>query len=184
MSTIQRSESMNAFFDGFINPTTTLKQFVVQYDNALRSKVEKEIEVDFASFNTTLPCATQSLIKRQFQEEYTHAKLAEVQQELRRKINCTIKSCECDEMYSKYMVKEECIRNGQSDDKMNEVVFDKVMQQIGCTCHLFEFRGILCRHSFLVLAQEEVKSVSHYYLLKRWSKCIQRRHLHKSVIQT
>jgi len=57
------------------------------------------------------------------------------------------------------MVKEECICNGQGDDKMNEVVLDKVTQQIGCTCLLFEFRGILCRHSFLVLAQEVVKSV-------------------------
>ena len=47
MSTTQRNEGMNAFFDGFINSTTTLKQFVVQYDNALWSKVEKEIEVNF-----------------------------------------------------------------------------------------------------------------------------------------
>jgi len=151
MSTTQRSESMNAFFDGFVNSTTILKQFVVQYDNALRSKAENEIEADFASLNTTLPCVTQSFVERQFQEEYTHAKLAEVQQELRSKINCTIKSYECDVIYSKYMVKEECIRNGQSDDKMNEVVLDKVRQQIGCTCLLFEFKGILCRHNFLVL---------------------------------
>jgi len=110
MSITQRSEGMNAFFDGFINSTTTLKQFVVQYGNALWSKVEKEIEANFASSNTTLPCATQSFIERQFQEEYTQAKLVEVQQELRSKINCTIKSCECDEIYSKYIVKEECIR--------------------------------------------------------------------------
>ncbi|XP_028099318.1 protein FAR-RED IMPAIRED RESPONSE 1-like [Camellia sinensis] len=41
MSTTQRSESMNAFFDGYVNSKTTLKQFVEQYDNALRSKVEK-----------------------------------------------------------------------------------------------------------------------------------------------
>jgi len=59
---------------------------------------------------------------------------------------------------------------------MNEVVFDKVTQQISCTCLLFEFRGILCRHNFLVLAQEEVKSVSPKYLLKRWRKHIRRRH--------
>jgi len=153
-----------------------MKQFVIQYDNALRSKAEKEIEADFASSNTTLPCSTQSLIERQFQEEYTHAELAEVQQELRSKINCTIRSCECDEMFSKYMVKEECIRNGQSDDKMNEIVFDKVTQQIRCTYLLFEFRGILCQYSFLVLAQEKVKSISHHYFLKRWSKRIRRRH--------
>ncbi|KAK2375490.1 protein FAR-RED IMPAIRED RESPONSE [Trifolium repens] len=42
MSTTQRSESINAFFDGYINSTTTLRQFVKQYDNALRSRAEKE----------------------------------------------------------------------------------------------------------------------------------------------
>ena len=39
MSTTQQSESMNAFFDGYMNSKTTLKQFVEQYENALRSKV-------------------------------------------------------------------------------------------------------------------------------------------------
>ncbi|XP_038715049.1 protein FAR1-RELATED SEQUENCE 5-like [Tripterygium wilfordii] len=34
MSTTQRSESMNAFFDGYVNSKTTLKQFVEQYENA------------------------------------------------------------------------------------------------------------------------------------------------------
>ncbi|VVA33674.1 PREDICTED: FAR1-RELATED SEQUENCE [Prunus dulcis] len=33
---------MNAFFDGFVNSKTTLKQFVEQYENALLDKVEKE----------------------------------------------------------------------------------------------------------------------------------------------
>jgi len=174
MSTTQISEGMNAFFDGLINSTTTLKQFVVQYENALLLKAEKEIETDFGSLNTTLTCATQSFIERQFQEEYTHAKLGEVQQELRSKINCNIKTCECDEIYSKCMVKEECIRNGEIADKMHQVVFDKVTLDIQCTCVLFEFRGIICRHYFLVLAQEEVKSLSLKYLLKRWSKHIRR----------
>jgi hypothetical protein len=41
MSSTQRSESVNAFFDGYVNSTTTLKQFVDQYDSALRDKVEK-----------------------------------------------------------------------------------------------------------------------------------------------
>jgi len=66
MSTTQRSESMNAFFDGFINSTTTLQQFVVQYDNAIRQKAEKECEADFASLNTTIPYGSHSIIERQF----------------------------------------------------------------------------------------------------------------------
>jgi len=113
-----------------INSTTTLKKILIQYDNALQSKVEKEIEADFSSLNITLPCATQSFIERQFQEEYTHAKHAKVQQELRSKINSNIKSCECDDIHSKYMVKEECIHNGESADKMHKVLFDKVSLDI------------------------------------------------------
>ncbi|XP_040989025.1 protein FAR1-RELATED SEQUENCE 6-like [Juglans microcarpa x Juglans regia] len=38
MSTTQRSEGMNAFFDDYVNSKTTLKQFVEQYDSALKRK--------------------------------------------------------------------------------------------------------------------------------------------------
>ncbi|XP_022850938.1 protein FAR1-RELATED SEQUENCE 5-like [Olea europaea var. sylvestris] len=44
MSTIQCSENMNAFFDGYVHSKTSLKQFLEQYERALRSKVEKEFQ--------------------------------------------------------------------------------------------------------------------------------------------
>ncbi|XP_027911554.1 protein FAR1-RELATED SEQUENCE 9-like [Vigna unguiculata] len=165
MSTTQRSEGMNAFFDEFINSTTTLQQFVVQYDNALHSKVEKECEANFASANTTLPCGSQSFIERQFQDEYTHAKFGEVQNELTCKINCNIKSVEVHGGKAKYIVKEALIWKDQSADKYNEVIFDLVTKDIECTCWLFEFRGVLCCHSLMVLALEDVKFVSQKYIL-------------------
>ncbi|XP_028104497.1 protein FAR1-RELATED SEQUENCE 5-like [Camellia sinensis] len=49
---------MNAFFDGYVNPKTTLKQFVEQYDNALRNKVEKEKKADFKSRHKLFDCLT------------------------------------------------------------------------------------------------------------------------------
>jgi len=49
MSTTQRSESMNSFFDGCVSSKTTLKQFVEQYDNALKDKIEKESMAGFVS---------------------------------------------------------------------------------------------------------------------------------------
>ena len=79
LSTTQRSENMNAFFDGYINSMTTLQQFVQQYDNALQHKWEKEKEADFGSLNTVIHCGSQSLMERQFKKEYTHAKFTEVQ---------------------------------------------------------------------------------------------------------
>lgn len=46
MSTTQRSESINAFFDGYVQSTTTLKTFVEQYELALSKKVQKEEDED------------------------------------------------------------------------------------------------------------------------------------------
>ncbi|XP_059670869.1 protein FAR1-RELATED SEQUENCE 5-like [Cornus florida] len=64
MSTTQRSESMNAFFDEYVHSKTTLKQFVKQYDNALKSKIEKESIADFVTFSTTIPTITRFAIER------------------------------------------------------------------------------------------------------------------------
>ncbi|KAH9724212.1 protein FAR1-RELATED SEQUENCE [Citrus sinensis] len=41
MSTTQRSESMNAFFDGYVNSKTTLKQFVEKYEKQWKVKLRK-----------------------------------------------------------------------------------------------------------------------------------------------
>ena len=83
MSTTQRSESMNAFFDGYVNSKTTLKQFVEQYDNALRSKAEKETKADFKSRDRLYDCLTVYEFEKQFRVAYTNAKFKEVQVELK-----------------------------------------------------------------------------------------------------
>ena len=78
MSTTQRSESMNAFFDGYVNLKTTLKQFVEQYDSALRSKMVKETKADFKSCNKLYDCLPVYRFEKQFREAYTNAKFKEV----------------------------------------------------------------------------------------------------------
>ncbi|XP_073138623.1 protein FAR1-RELATED SEQUENCE 5-like [Henckelia pumila] len=49
MSTTQWIEGRNAFFDGYVHSKTSLKQFMEQYEQALRIKVEKEFQADFKS---------------------------------------------------------------------------------------------------------------------------------------
>ena len=82
MSTTQRSESMHAFFDGYINSKTTLKQFVEQYENALAKKMENETNEDFNSLASYIPCITPYDLERQFQSAYTISKFKEFQKEL------------------------------------------------------------------------------------------------------
>jgi zinc finger SWIM domain-containing protein 3 len=88
MSTTQRSESMNSFFDGYVNSKTTLKQFVEQYDNALRDKIEKENHADFCSFNTLIACVSNFGFESQIQKAFTNAKFKEFQHEIASMMYC------------------------------------------------------------------------------------------------
>ncbi|KQJ89286.1 hypothetical protein BRADI_4g24666v3 [Brachypodium distachyon] len=88
ISTTQRSESMHAFFDGYVNVKTTLKHFVSQYENALHDKVEKEILDDFNSFHSTIPRITHFDIEKQFQSVYTNSQFKEFQEELTHMLYC------------------------------------------------------------------------------------------------
>ena len=49
MNTTQRSESINAFFDSFVDSRTTLQGFVTKFAKAVDSHYEKERKEDFDS---------------------------------------------------------------------------------------------------------------------------------------
>jgi hypothetical protein len=57
---------MNACFDGYVHSSTSLKEFVDRYDNALRARVEKENLADFNSFNVTISCVSEFPFEMQF----------------------------------------------------------------------------------------------------------------------
>ncbi|XP_057418776.1 protein FAR-RED IMPAIRED RESPONSE 1-like [Lotus japonicus] len=176
ISTTQRSESMNVFFDGYVNSKTSIQQFVLQYGNAIRDMAEKECKADFQSFNTKVPCATNSDIERQFQQQYTHKKFNEVQAEFRGKMNCcVIGMCE-DGSICRYEVMEEMCIAGHTKEVNFHVIFNRDTHDLSCTCLLFEFKGIMCRHSFIIFAKERVKQIPSKYILDRWSKNLRRNH--------
>ena len=65
MSTTQRSENINAFFDGFVNSKTNLTQFVKQYENALRRNAELEWQADAKCFSKNIPCVIRYEMEKQ-----------------------------------------------------------------------------------------------------------------------
>ena len=93
MSTTQRSESMNTFFDGYVNSKTTLKQFVEKYEKAMESKIEKEWQANARCFSQRMQCRTSFAMEKQVKEVYTVAKFQEFQQELLNKMYCEVFSC-------------------------------------------------------------------------------------------
>nr|XP_043633675.1 protein FAR-RED IMPAIRED RESPONSE 1-like [Erigeron canadensis] len=174
------SESINAFFDKYVNKKTTLKQFVEQYENALRDRAEKENKEDFNSYNTHYPPITRYAMEEQMREIFTHAKFKEFTEELTGKMYCGIGSLKTQDGISEYEVIEDVMVNGNLIKKPFVVSFKKgdsgEESDVRCICRLFEYRGMLCRHALTVLINENINLVPDKYILRRWRKDVKRRH--------
>ncbi|XP_038708509.1 protein FAR1-RELATED SEQUENCE 5-like [Tripterygium wilfordii] len=175
MSTTGRSESMNAFFDGYVNSKTTLKQFVEQYSNALRKKIEKESQADFDSFHKQLSCATFYDMEKQIQKLYTVQKFLEFQKELTGMMYCGFKSIDERECSTHYVLYEDVVfGEGGKKKVMFDVMYDG--EDVNCSCLSFEFRGIVCRHALVVFIARDIFVLPDKYVLTRWRKDVRRCH--------
>ncbi|CAL9194074.1 protein FAR-RED IMPAIRED RESPONSE 1 [Musa acuminata AAA Group] len=178
MSTTQRSESVHAFFEGYVNSKTTIKQFVERYDKALKIKVEKELQEDLNSFNYCCPCVSHYNIEKQFQQAYTNNKFKEIQEEFKGKMFCYVHSMKEEDDFGVYEVIEDMVvDNGLSNQKVCFTVYFKQAEfDVRCSCRLFEFQGILCRHIITLLTVKGVYSVPQKFILPRWRKDLRREH--------
>jgi hypothetical protein len=177
MTTTQRSESMNAFFDGYVHSSTTLKEFVDQYDNALRKKVENENVADFVSFNEMVACLSRFSFEKKFQQIYTIAKYKEVQEEIKEVMYCSSSLIKREGAMCTYQVTEQV----QINDAYTKIVcfivyYNESSCEVNCSCCLFESRGILYKHVISVLTRVGVTSLPEKYFLNRWRKDLKRKY--------
>ncbi|XP_039140569.1 protein FAR1-RELATED SEQUENCE 5-like [Dioscorea cayenensis subsp. rotundata] len=162
MTTTQRSESINSFFDGFVNAQTPLDEFVMQYDKALLARRNVEESEDFKTLNSIANFYTGHPIERHAGEVYTRAVFDTFQAELR----------ESDSMLA------ERIRDGSDNAKYaicnHVVVFGKNCIEDAepyamCSCKKFEREGVLCCHILKIFKKKEVPKIPKKYILRRWS---------------
>ncbi|XP_041011234.1 protein FAR-RED IMPAIRED RESPONSE 1-like [Juglans microcarpa x Juglans regia] len=172
----ERSESINAFFDGYVHAKTNLKDFVDQYDNALKKKIENENCMDFQSFNVTIPCISRSPIKKRYQDLYTNAKFREVQHQLTSIIDLDPVLLKADATVKIYLVEDEVRVEDFTKLVTHSVDFNEDDAVAKCSCGLFEMRGIVCRHIFAVFKCNGIKTILDRYILNRWRKDIKRRY--------
>ncbi|XP_077215974.1 protein FAR1-RELATED SEQUENCE 5-like [Tasmannia lanceolata] len=105
MTLSSRSESMNAFFDGFVNQNTTLQEFVEQYDNSLTDRRDKESEVDFKSKTSSAVLKTRSTLESQASKVYTSTIFNIFQAQFKDSTDCWDEELGKNDTVSEYLVR-------------------------------------------------------------------------------
>ncbi|KAF5463610.1 hypothetical protein F2P56_013769 [Juglans regia] len=165
MSTTQRSESMNKFFKDYVRSSTMVSDFVHQYEKALDARYFKEKEKDVRTKSTCAILKTCYKIEEEASIVYTRKSFTIFQDELfnSQRYNSTKFSNEGES--KTYRV----VPHGK-ETPLYHVTLESGGDKVTCTCHMFEFMGILCRHILCVLGKKsKLDCLSQHHILERWT---------------
>ncbi|KAF8399643.1 hypothetical protein HHK36_015512 [Tetracentron sinense] len=159
----------------------SLKEFVDQYDSALRDKYEKEVQAGFESFYTKPVLKTHCYFEVQIAEIYTREMFMKFQEEVCGMVCCSKSVVKVDGSIITFAVKERVIgKNGKNGKvlgpKVYEVLFNTSEVEVRCICNLFEHKSILCKHSLCVL-NDHMDEIPSQYILLRWKKDFKRKYV-------
>ncbi|XP_021739064.1 protein FAR1-RELATED SEQUENCE 6-like isoform X2 [Chenopodium quinoa] len=190
MKTTQRVESINSFFDGFVNRKTKLYEFPKKYSKAMTSKVTDETEADAKSTKYVWRLVSGFKVEKVYQKLYADAKFQEIKKELSRMMYCYGREERViDEHNVHYYLEDRVwiVPEGRSEEVITDrrriycVRFNRVTNEVSCDYCKFETFGIFCKHCIRVLDQNLVFKIPYKYILDRWRKDVVRKHTRVKV---
>ncbi|XP_072954836.1 protein FAR1-RELATED SEQUENCE 6-like [Typha angustifolia] len=176
LSTTQRSEKAESFFDGHVSTKTSLQVFFEQYESVLKNKLEKESSEDLRSSYSRPQLLSGLQFEEQIAELYTINIFQKFQDEVKQLMHVICNEANRSGAVVTYIASE--VADGRKVDYT--VVYNNSEKDVWCICRSFQFRGILCCHALAVLRQEYVMTLPSKYILERWKKDFKR--LHASLI--
>ncbi|XVE94352.1 hypothetical protein REPUB_Repub02eG0001800 [Reevesia pubescens] len=165
MSVTQETDSINSYFDGYINASTNAQVLIKQYEKAVASRYEKEVKADYDTLNTAPALKTPSPMEKQAANLYTRKIFMKFQEELVETLAypaTVIDDTGLEVMYRVAKFGEE--------QKAHIVKFDVFRKKASCSCQMFEFSGIICKHVLAVFRVTNVLTLPSHYILKRWTR--------------
>ncbi|CAO2823503.1 unnamed protein product [Amaranthus hypochondriacus] len=158
-------EGRNLCFDGFLTADTTLQVLIKQYEKAAASWHEKELQADEDTSNALPMLKTPSPMEKQAAKFYTRKIFMKFQDELVETMANSATELEESETATSFRVAK------FGDGHRSHIVsFNSLETNASCSCQMFEFSGIVCRHVLAVYRAKNVLTLPSKYLLKRWSR--------------
>ncbi|TVU29330.1 hypothetical protein EJB05_20893 [Eragrostis curvula] len=178
MSISQCGESISSYYDGFVYPKTSLKQFFSKYEMILENKYKKELQADEESSHRTPLTVTKFFMEEQLAKAYTISMFRKFQDELKATMYCDGMPAKVDGPIVTFDVKEcSYVEDGKdTESRTYEVYFCKENSSVECECGFFQFTGILCRHALSVLKVQDMFEIPQAYVIDRWKRDYKKLH--------
>lgn len=155
----------NTFFEDSISPETTLVEFLGSYMILLQNKYKTEQDYDFESLNSSRVLISKFPMEEQLSKLYTLSMFIKFQDELKATMHCQV---QLDGSASSFIVIDLAEASSETLNKKYEVVHCMATNRMECSCGLFHFTGIICRHALSVLKWQQVYDIMPCYVLSRW----------------
>ncbi|GMH13482.1 hypothetical protein Nepgr_015323 [Nepenthes gracilis] len=159
------NDGSNSYFDGFVDANTTIQVLIKQYEKAVASWHEKELKADDHTANTMPILRTPSPMEKQAADLYTRRVFMKFQEELVETLANPATKIEDSGSVTTYRV----AKFGE-DHRAHVVNFSSVEMKTTCSCRMFEYSGIICRHILAVFRAKNVLTLPTEYILKRWTR--------------
>ncbi|XP_065852997.1 protein FAR1-RELATED SEQUENCE 9 [Euphorbia lathyris] len=155
----------DSFFDGFMNESTTLQMLIKQYEKAVANWHEKELKADYDTIHTMPVLRTPSPMEKQAADLYTRKIFMKFQEELVETLANPATKINDSGTITTYRV----AKFGE-ERKAHTVNFNSFEIKASCSCQMFEYTGIICRHVLAVFRAKNVLRLPSQYVLKRWTR--------------
>ncbi|KAK4268082.1 hypothetical protein QN277_024786 [Acacia crassicarpa] len=164
MSTAERSESIISYFDKYICVDSTFNDFIEQYKVFSIERLDMETVADSETREKRPALRSLSSFEKQLAMIYTDAIFKKFQSEILGVLSCQLQKEREDGAIVTFQVEDfEVKRKFIVSWKESEL-------NVCCSCHLFEYTGILCRHAMLIMQVSGLTNIPSHYILKRWTR--------------
>ncbi|KAL3509347.1 hypothetical protein ACH5RR_028748 [Cinchona calisaya] len=164
-STAEGSNRIDSFFDGFVNASTTIQSMIKQCEKAITSWHEKEVKADLDTTHITPVLKTPSPMEKQAANLYTRRIFMKFQGELVETLANPATKIDDSGTVTAYRV----AKFGE-EHRAHIVRFNALEMKANCSCQMFEFSGITCRHILSVFRAKNELTLPSQYILKRWTR--------------
>lgn len=175
MRSTQRCEGMNRFIKDSIGSGMKLVEVVPRMDRALMRLRNNQVRDDFNTMNSTPVLETHLKdLENHAASIYTYDVFKWVRKEIRKESQATLRQGpeyfeDGHRVYTMSAYKRPDFEHKvvYYHGKNTESATDPIMV---CSCNMFQYRGVPCRHMFTVMKHEHINEIPKSLIVKRWSK--------------